>query len=866
LSNASYTELNTTAAATVAANMLSNDFAGKTDAQIATTVLTNLSLTTIAGLDNWVAAQLTAAGSTAAAKGAKLVSMLNDYAMMTADATYGASATSFNAKTEASLVKSQTTGTKSGSFATADVVALSTDPFVLTTGTDVADTVSATRGTLNSTFKFTSGNDTINASIGTLNAADVLLDNSSTDADVLNVTLNADAGEFTAQSIETIAVNAAAGSPVIDMTKVFGTTAVTVSGNVAAQIKDMDASIAGLTISASNYSKTLTVTPATLVGTTALSTAETVNIKISGATFGTTTATQSALVISAGAAGTLETLNITSDGTAVNTFSLATGANGALGTVNLLGGADATVRVTHADITGVTVAGAANTANTTLVIDRHGVTTTPTNLGNVSGIDKIQFRDSTVGTDAYVANGLLSGSSVELISTFASVTGNVLDVAGSAAGAADSLTLTLDHATANTIVAGGTVDMQNIETVNLGSKGSDTVLIAAGNTLTYKGDATTINVSGDTAFDFTFNVDTPTTGSRTTVVNASTMTGTATVKLNGSNDTNTTNLYTITGTANSDTLLGGAGVNNLTGGAGNDSITGGASNDVISGGDGNDNITATAGIDSLSGGTGNDTLVVPVAAAATAAVAEVQALTAVATGTPATAGNYLINVNGTTVAVGIDADATIAEFALAAATAINNTAGAAAGNYTATAALGVATITFAASLGNVAATTINVIDGTAGSVQLIGTATNKLTVTSTSTDGTTAGTVDVAYSDFAAGDLIDKAALTGLAAGGYYEGAIDSMTAGTDYGLVVITDQAYALSTTVESTINTKLTNAVTTDQIFVYLDSALGHAVAVYDSDISGNATLNQIITFTGITTLAQLAAAFGDTGTSFI
>jgi hypothetical protein len=569
LSNASYTELNTTAASTVAANMLSNDFAGKTDAQIATTVLKNLGLTTVAGLDNWVAAQLTAAGSTAAAKGAKLVSMLNDYAMMTADATYGASAISFNAKTEASLVKSQTTGTKSGSFATADVVALSTDPFVLTTGTDVADTVSATRGTLNSTFKFTSGNDTINASIGTLNAADVLLDNSSTDADVINVTLNADAGEFTAQSIETIAVNAAAGTPVIDMTKVFGTTAVTVSGNVAAQVKDMDASIAGLTISASNYSKTLTVTPATLAGTTALSTAETVNIKISGATFGTTAATQSALVISAAVAGTLETLNITSDGTAVNTFSLATGTNGALGTVNLLGGADATVRMTHADITGVTVAGAANTANTTLVIDRHGITTTPTNLGNVSGIDKIQFRDSTVGTDAYVANGLLSGSSVELISTFASVTGNVLDVAGSAAGTADSLTLTLDHATANTIVAGGTIDMQNIETVNLVSKGADTVLIAAGNTLTYgKGDATTINVSGDTSFDFTLNVDTPTTGSRTTVVNASTMTGTATVKLNASSDTNTTNLYTMTGTANSDTLLGGVGVNNLTGGAG----------------------------------------------------------------------------------------------------------------------------------------------------------------------------------------------------------------------------------------------------------------------------------------------------------
>ena len=89
LSNASYTELNTTAAATVAANMLSNDFAGKTDAQIATTVLTNLSLTTVAGLDNWVAAQLTAAGAN---KGAKVVELLNGFAQMSADPTYGAAA------------------------------------------------------------------------------------------------------------------------------------------------------------------------------------------------------------------------------------------------------------------------------------------------------------------------------------------------------------------------------------------------------------------------------------------------------------------------------------------------------------------------------------------------------------------------------------------------------------------------------------------------------------------------------------------------------------------------------------------------------------------------------------------------------
>ena len=119
LSNASYTELNTTPAATVAANMLSSDFAGKTDLQIATTVLTNLGLSSVAGLNNWVAAQLTGAGSTATAKGAKLVSMLNDFAMMTADATYGSYAKTFNDNTAASLNNSQTAKSAGGAFTTA---------------------------------------------------------------------------------------------------------------------------------------------------------------------------------------------------------------------------------------------------------------------------------------------------------------------------------------------------------------------------------------------------------------------------------------------------------------------------------------------------------------------------------------------------------------------------------------------------------------------------------------------------------------------------------------------------------------------------------------------------------------------------
>ena len=126
LSNASYNELalvSTIAPATVAANFITSDFMGKTDAQIATTVLSNLGLSSVAGLNNWVAAQLTAAGTTAAAKGAKLVDMLNSFSTMTTDPVYGSFATTFNNNVSAALTYSQTAGAAGGSFTTAGATA-----------------------------------------------------------------------------------------------------------------------------------------------------------------------------------------------------------------------------------------------------------------------------------------------------------------------------------------------------------------------------------------------------------------------------------------------------------------------------------------------------------------------------------------------------------------------------------------------------------------------------------------------------------------------------------------------------------------------------------------------------------------------
>jgi len=162
LSNASYTEVKETAPAAVAANFLTNDFAGKTDLQVATTIITNLGLTSIAGLDNWLSAQLTAAGSTASAKGAALVSILNGYANLTSDATYGTYATSFNVKVAAGLVISQTVGAAGGAYATADVAVVTNQTITLTADAD--------------NFTGGAGNDTFNG------RADGLFD----DGDILN--------------------------------------------------------------------------------------------------------------------------------------------------------------------------------------------------------------------------------------------------------------------------------------------------------------------------------------------------------------------------------------------------------------------------------------------------------------------------------------------------------------------------------------------------------------------------------------------------------------------------------------------------------------------------------------------------------
>jgi len=167
LSNATYNEVLTgfnspTALNTLANYLISVDFASRTDLQIATTLVTNLSLTAVAGLDNWIAAQLTAAGS--GNKGAKIISLLNDFSnISTADATYGTAVAAFNTKIDAAQALSQTSGNAGSAFLAVGTTT-SALSFTLTTGIDNG-------------AAFTGGNgaDTFNATHLTFGASDALV-------------------------------------------------------------------------------------------------------------------------------------------------------------------------------------------------------------------------------------------------------------------------------------------------------------------------------------------------------------------------------------------------------------------------------------------------------------------------------------------------------------------------------------------------------------------------------------------------------------------------------------------------------------------------------------------------------------------
>lgn len=656
LSNASYTELKDTAPATVAANFMANDFAGKTDLQVATTILTNLGLTSITGLDNWLSAQLTAAGSTAAAKGAALVSILNGYAGMTADATYGSYATSFNAKVSAGLVKSQTAGNAGGSYATADVVAVTNATIALTTGLDTG--AAFTGGAGDDTFNAV---DNGSATTGTLTSADSLVGGAGTDTLSIAASDTPGAASISTSGIEvlsvinndnaqyTLAANLMSGLNTVRVTA--GTDAVSVTGATAIVAAEVISSNQDLILeSATAVIGTADSTSISLnaVGTGASSTAsvtyngiETFNVALTGAVSGSATNSTSVTLVSdeletvvvTGSVGARLVADLTGADAATQTAtfdaSAATGSitatitKGGSGKLAVTGGSGNDSFTVGSMAKEMTVDG--GTGTDTLVSDGDYVSTSTVQVGaNVTGFEKVNAGGSTVDQRAFPSNSFVesvnagtyeyldAGFTTANISTVGTV---VIDRATDTS--ADALTINITAATGSS-----TVTASEEETIAFVAGGTTT-----GRTHTVSlsaADLTTLTLSGTNSVDLGTLEDSV----AVSTINASALTGvTFAVSAAASNvavtilgsagvpttEGNTVNTLTggskadsITGGDYKDEISGGLGADTLIGGAGNDSLTGGNGADNLQGGSGNDTINGDSGDDLISGGDGND--------------------------------------------------------------------------------------------------------------------------------------------------------------------------------------------------------------------------------------------------------------------
>ena len=727
--------------------------------------------------------------------------------------------------------------------------------FDLTPLTDTASKSIALNGSISNDFRFTDGNDVVNGMTATMASTDTLLDSSTTDNDTLNLTLTTASGQdaITTINIETINVNMAAASASLDAAAMTGVTAVNVTGVVDGALDDV---ASAATIKLDGYTRALTINDANYTGTTAAGNADVLNLEVSGTTFGSTAATQSKAILTAtagsGTGGTLETLNITSSGTAANVFNLDAGSNAALSTVNFLGATDATARVAAGDVTGLTLKADTATGAVNLRVDTNS-TSAALNAANFTGIDNIIMADSTVGSDNASISSLTSGQKITLGDDFGGEN-SVFTVKGATYTApAASLTIVLDNETANDAIDAQQIDIQNISALNIESSGHVSSATSVFNLIDdLVGDATTVTITGDTSLDLDANMDGKQTASgtdaaRAVTVNAEGLTGTAFLNFLGADNTKVS--YTVTGTANADTIEVNDSGSTITAGAGKDTITAGNGADTIDAGAGADTINISYGADNITGGAGADIFDIDVEANAAVVHSVTVDVEAVATTTVTTADALIAVIDGTTyrtAATGTALDANLIDVFIAAhGTTIKSAHGI---TVTDTDTALAHSMTFAGKS-----------DGTNFTLDLSFEDDTTLdALTESVTTGAAALDVATKITDLEATDVVNVAGLSLTSDGGYYEGAAASLTAATEYQVIVLTGASYTSSTTAADAIDAVYTGTDTDSQVFVYLDSTKGHAVMTHDSNIhvDGAGTLNDIVEFTNITSLTDLAS----------
>lgn len=268
-----------------------------------------------------------------------------------------------------------------------------------------------------------------------------------------------------------------------------------------------------------------------------------------------------------------------------------------------------------------TVSGGDNTDTLTVDIDDVDSVAITTALTHVSGIETLEIKDAQGGGNTVNLANIQAGiATVKLSSVTAGAGATYNFEAGSktvdiriAAAISAGDTLTVDAAgsattDALTIKNGLTTGQMASATSDITVTDFETVTINSG---TYVTAATqllqVVDVGATNALVFTGANSIDTAGAITAkTIDASGLTSEAALVMQTAA---AAGLTSITGSANADTLLGDTS-SSISGGAGNDAITGGSSADTIDGGSGDDTITAGAGNDSVVGGTGNDRFVI----------------------------------------------------------------------------------------------------------------------------------------------------------------------------------------------------------------------------------------------------------------
>jgi Ca2+-binding RTX toxin-like protein len=669
MSNATYSEVAALDPSSLMDVLYLRDFSNSTDAVVAGALLTNLGLTSVVGLDAWVAAQLTAAG---AHKGAKIVELLNGFSQMTADPIYGTAAAAFNAKVQSALALSQTPGNSGGTFTSVGVVVVENSTFALTIGID-----SKVGGT---------GADLFIGQVGqitTLQASDALVGGSG--VDTLRVVSDgasvAGVGGFTATAVEVLELQSQAiGGTQLGLENSTGLQTLRSSSSSSDIIFQNVGEVVGLEVINSVTATNLTVNyvASTVVGEgdvqlLVLDAAKLDNLTFNGAeaveitTNSTSTVntlnTEASTLSFLGSKGVTITNALNAAVTKVDAsasagsvaITLAAPADAAV-TTTVLGGAGNDKLTVSANTGKLSLdAGAGNdtitiltnfdksdsigggAGNDTLVLAAG--TTITDNAGDTTSIlSKVTDIETLKATSGALTVALGAKAQTAGINTISAATAGSVDVATNVVNEVATFTnaLTVNLSTGadkvvNTANVGLTVNAAaasiTVADTLTGGKGVDAlVLTADGSTAgadlsgVTKFETVTVKAAADATLGAKVTV-----GSGTLAADGSTLTPTATITIDASAlgedavatiDASANNSYeaaVITTGAGADVIIGGAGNDVIVAGGGNDDITTGAGKDNVNAGEGDDvvrvgsNLTAA---DTIDGGAGNDTLVV----------------------------------------------------------------------------------------------------------------------------------------------------------------------------------------------------------------------------------------------------------------